>query len=290
MELLDDEDITIDVLPVDINILQNDSFGSDDTIESIILTEPSNGTVSIDSNNVVTYTPNSGYFGIDIFNYTITVTNSDGSMNSETATVSITVFVSPVAEDDLAETEANIPVDIDILENDSDADGTIDPGSVTIIDFPTNGTVDVNTDGSVTYTPDVDFIGDDFFTYQVCDNDGLCDTAEVTVIVAGVLGVELIIPDGFSPNDDGVHDEFDVEGLANLYSDYKMVIYNRWGVVVYEYQHNGNPLSEPIWWDGYSRGRMTLGNRQAPVGTYFYTLYFNKDDSKPRSGYLYLNR
>jgi len=69
-----------------------------------------------------------------------------------------------------------------------------------------------------------------------------------------------------------------------------MVIYNRWGIIVYDYTHNGNPLSEPIWWDGYSRGRMTLGNGPAPVGTYFYTLYFNKDGAKPRSGYLYLNR
>ncbi|MBE0423416.1 MAG: gliding motility-associated C-terminal domain-containing protein, partial [Lutibacter sp.] len=126
--------------------------------------------------------------------------------------------------------------------------------------------------------------------YEVCDNDGLCDTATVSVIVAGVLAAELIIPQGFSPNDDGVHDEFDVEGLANLYPDFNMVIYNRWGIIVYDYTHNGNPLSEPIWWDGYSRGRMTLGNGQAPVGTYFYTIYFNKDGAKPRSGYLYLNR
>ncbi|MBG7631140.1 MAG: gliding motility-associated C-terminal domain-containing protein, partial [Bacteroidetes bacterium] len=66
---------------------------------------------------------------------------------------------------------------------------------------------------------------------------------------------------------------------------------NRWGNVVYDYKHNGNPLSEPIWWDGYSTGRMTLNSdKQVPVGTYFYSLYYNKDDAKPRSGYVYLNR
>jgi len=69
------------------------------------------------------------------------------------------------------------------------------------------------------------------------------------------------------------------------------VIFNRWGIVVYEYTHNGSTDKFDVdWWDGYSGGRMTLGNKQAPVGTYFYILNFNKDDLKPRSGYLYLNR
>ncbi|MDT8417938.1 MAG: Ig-like domain-containing protein, partial [Lutibacter sp.] len=281
----------IDSDPITINILANDSFGTDDTVESVIInSNPEHGTVIIDSNNNVIYTANEGYFGLDTFSYTLTVVNTDGSLNSGTATVTVTVNVSPNASDDLAETESNIPFDIDILDNDTDADGTIDPTSVTIIEEPENGTLIVSTDGTVTYTPDLDFIGDDTFIYQVCDNDGLCDTASVSVVVAGVLPAELIIPQGFSPNDDGIHDEFDVEGLSNLYPDFKMTIFNRWGVEVYDYTHNGNPLSEPIWWDGYSRGRMTLGDGRAPAGTYFYIIYFNKDGAKPRSGYLYLNR
>ena len=281
----------IDSDPITINILANDSFGPDDIIVSVVITSnPQHGTITIGSNNNVIYTANNGYFGLDTFSYTLTIANTDGSLNSGTATVTVTVNVSPNAADDLAETESNIPFDIDILVNDTDADGIIDPASVTIIEEPENGTVVINTDGTVTYTPDEDFIGDDMFTYQVCDNDDLCDTATVSVVVAGVLAAELIIPEGFSPNDDGIHDEFDVEGLSNLYPDFKMVIYNRWGIMVYDYTHNGNPLTEPFWWDGYSRGRMTLGNGPAPVGTYFYTLYFNKDGAKPRSGYLYLNR
>jgi len=205
--------------------------------------------------------------------------------------VFVIIYIPPVAEDDLAETEANIPIIIDILANDSDADGTIDAETLTIVDEPINGTVSINLDGTVTYIPGFDYIGDDEFTYQVCDNHGLCDTATVTIIVTGVLGEEFVIPEGFSPNDDGIHDEFDVEGLENLFPDFVMVIYNRWGVVVYDYTHNGNPSLEPNWWDGYSRGRMTLGSKKlAPVGTYFYTLYFNKGGVKPRSGFLYLNR
>ena len=291
MNVIDDFDTAVDGGPITMDILGNDLISSDDIIESVVLTSPEHGTATIDSNNNVTYTANASFFGIDSFSYTLTVTNTDGSLNSGTATVRITVILSPNVTDDQVETEANIPVDINILANDTDADGTIDSSSVTIINSPTNGTVVINTSGSVTYTPNTDFIGDDTFTYLVCDNDGLCGSASVSVTVAGVLAAELIIPEGFSPNDDGIHDEFDVEGLANLYPNFSMVIYNRWGVVVYDYRHNGNPLAEPIWWDGYSRGRMTLGsNKLAPVGTYFYTLHFNKDNAKPRSGFLYLNR
>ncbi|PHQ56281.1 MAG: hypothetical protein COC16_03480, partial [Lutibacter sp.] len=225
---------------------------------------------------------------------TVNITGEDPSgtvLGPISDSIFVIIHIPPIAEDDLDETEANIPIDIDILANDSGADGTIDPNTVTIVSLPDNGTVVINFDGSVLYTPDLDFIGDDNFTYEVCDNHGLCDTAVVTVIVAGVLGVEFVIPEGFSPNSDGVHDVFYINGLVNLYPDYNMIIYNRWGVVVYEYKHNGSPQSEPIWWDGYSRGRMTLGSgKQAPVGTYFYTLYFNKNNLKPLAGFVYLNR
>ncbi|NLP58381.1 Calx-beta domain-containing protein, partial [Lutibacter sp. B1] len=296
MQVADDYAIVIDGGPTPIDVLINDIYGPDDGIESLTITNSNDGyvQVSLDStttNYTVTYTSNEGFYGLDTFTYTLTVKNSDGSLNSVTATVTIDAILSPSIVDDLAETEANIPIEINVIENDSDPDGTINPESLTIIDEPLNGEVTVNLDGSITYSPDFDFVGDDTFIYQVCDNDGLCNSAQVTVIVAGVLAAELVIPEGFSPNNDQVHDVFEVEGLSNLYPDFEIVIYNRWGVVVYDYHHNGDPLSEPIWWDGYSTGRMTLDKgKQVPVGTYFYTINFNKEGFKSRSGFLYLNR
>ena len=47
-------------------------------------------------------------------------------------------------------------------------------------------TVTVNPDGSIDYTPDADFSGIDTFTYEVCDVDGACTTATVTVTVSAV--------------------------------------------------------------------------------------------------------
>ena len=51
----------------------------------------------------------------------------------------------------------------------------LDPSTVTIDSGPSNGSVTVNPDGSIDYTPDADFSGIDSFTYEVCDVDGECD-------------------------------------------------------------------------------------------------------------------
>ena len=209
----------------------------------------------------------------------------------------VIIYIPPIAEDDTVDTEANISIDINILDNDDEyelwlyAGGILDENSVSIVEGPSNGTVVVNSDGTVTYTPALDFIGEDSFVYEVCDNHGLCDTATVTINVIGQLGGDFVIPEGFSPNEDGVHDVFYVEGLANLFPNFSMVIYNRWGIVVYDYTHDGNTDKYSVnWWDGYATGRMTLGKQRVPVGTYFYILHFNKNNLKPRSGFLYLNR
>ena len=86
----------------------------------------------------------------------------------------------PVAEDDSAETEANTLVEIEVLDNDSDADG--DPLTLSIVTPPSNGTAEVD-DDDIDYTPDDGFEGTDTFTYQVDDGNGGVDTATVTVTV-----------------------------------------------------------------------------------------------------------
>ena len=73
------------------------------------------------------------------------------------------------------------PVTIPVLGNDTDVDG--DTLTVTDASDPANGSVAINGDGTVTYTPDPDFHGTDTFEYQVCDDDGACDIATVTITV-----------------------------------------------------------------------------------------------------------
>jgi len=93
--------------------------------------------------------------------------------------------LAPLAADDAATTEKNKAVQIDVLANDSDANGdTLAVGSVT---QPAHGTAAVTNGGAdVTYTPATGYVGADQFTYQACDPGGLCDTGTVDVTVLPV--------------------------------------------------------------------------------------------------------
>ena len=78
-------------------------------------------------------------------------------------------------------TAAEQPVVIGVLGNDSDPDG--DTITVTAATDPANGSVVINANGTITYTPDAGFTGTDTFTYTITDADGATKTATVTVNV-----------------------------------------------------------------------------------------------------------
>ncbi|MFV8227196.1 Ig-like domain-containing protein, partial [Christiangramia aquimixticola] len=91
----------------------------------------------------------------DTFEYTATVTNPDGSTTTETTTVTVNVEGTPDAVADNATTSEDEAVVIDVLDND-----TYDPATdveVTSVTQPDNGTVVINPDGTVTYTPNPDY-------------------------------------------------------------------------------------------------------------------------------------
>ena len=102
--------------------------------------------------------------------------------------------------------------------------------------------------------------------------------------------VLLTIAEGFTPNGDGINDVFEIEFLEVLYPNFGMEIVDRYGNLVYEYKHNGNPYQTPDWWNGFSGGRMNFSSDALPAGTYFYTIYFNNDERKPQNGWVYLRK
>ena len=96
------------------------------------------------------------------------------------------------------------------------------------------------------------------------------------------------IPNTFTPNDDGTNDTFEIPALLK-YPNFKIEIFNRWGNKVHDYSNNGN--TSPIWWDGYSDGRLTLNkSKPLPVATYYYVIDFNDGTKAPIQGWVYLNR
>ncbi|MEM1293874.1 MAG: Ig-like domain-containing protein, partial [Verrucomicrobiota bacterium] len=106
----------------------------------------------------------------------------------------------PVAIDDTITTDEDLPIDIAVIANDFDLDGgTI---SVSAVGTPSSGTTSINLDGSIRYTPDPNFFGTDTFTYEVKDNDGLTDTATVTVTVNSVDDLPVAADDAISVDED----------------------------------------------------------------------------------------
>ncbi len=94
---------------------------------------------------------------------------------------------------------------------------------------------------------------------------------------------EPIIYNAVSPDNDGLNDFFFIEGLRNVFVNFKLEIYNRWGRLIWTGNNN-----KPDW-NGYSED--TLGNNEAPSGTYYYILYLNDANfPKPLNGYLHLQR
>src|SRR3546814_10858100 len=117
-----------------IDVLGNDSSPGGGALTVAAVTQGANGSVTINPDNSLTYTPAPDFFGTDSFAYTV----SDDA-GSATATVSVTVTPlpdSPVAQDDEAVTTIDTPVSIDVLGNDDDPDG--DPLMVDGFTQPTN--------------------------------------------------------------------------------------------------------------------------------------------------------
>jgi len=162
-----------------VDVLSNDSDPDGDPLTVTSVTQPGSGTATNNGGNV-TYVPAADFTGVDVFTYTI----SDGRGGAATATVTVTVVEQlnqpPVAVDDHAVTNRNLPVTIGVLNNDSDPDG--DTLVVSAVTDPEHGTV-TNNGTDVTYAPDPDFAGTDTFVYTASDGKGGTDTATVTINV-----------------------------------------------------------------------------------------------------------
>jgi outer membrane protein OmpA-like peptidoglycan-associated protein len=172
-EAVDDAASTPQDQAVTIDVLANDQDADGDQLSIVAISQPANGTVGINGDDSVTYTPLPGFFGTDTFTYTV----ADPRDAQSTATVTIEVIERPplIANDDSASTVRNASVMIDVLDNDEG-----DAPSVAGVGSPANGTVELQ-DDIVTYTPNRDFTGNDTFTYEI--GDALGNTAEATVAI-----------------------------------------------------------------------------------------------------------
>ncbi len=164
-----------------VDVLANDSDADGDPLTVTGATDPTHGTTVVNPDDTITYTPDAGWSGTETFDYTI----SDGNGGTDTGTVNVTVTAAantpPVAGDDSLSTAEDTAKTVDVLANDSDADG--DPLTVTGATDPTHGTTVVNPDDTITYTPDAGWSGTETFDYTISDGNGGTDTGTVNVTV-----------------------------------------------------------------------------------------------------------
>ncbi len=194
--------------------------------------------------------------------YTVTVTNSTtGCQASDDVLVNVINGNDITLQTD-AETIFNgESVTVDVTNNDSGAD----PNSVTIVTPPTYGTASLGSGGTIIYTAPADFNGNDTIYYQACHPTcgQYCETSYLVVTVS--FDGEVEIPTGFSPNGDGINDNFVILGI-NYFPEAELTVFNRWGEVVYQKANYNNE------WQGEFNGGRSLGGNQVPEGTYFYVL------------------
>jgi len=92
------------------------------------------------------------------------------------------------------------------------------------------------------------------------------------------------IPSGFSPNFDGINDEFNIQGLLTIFDKFELKIFNRYGTLIYK---GGDELG---FWNGRSNKGVNNIGEQLPVGTYYYVLDLNDSNyQKPLTGWVYMN-
>ena len=162
---------------IDITLSASDVDG--DSLTYSIVDDSSHGTVTL-SGNTATYTPVTNYNGADSFTFKA----NDGTVDSNTATVSITISAvnnAPVASDQSVTTPEDTSVEITLSATDVDGDSL----TYSIVGDPSHGTVTLS-GNTATYTPATNYNGADSFTFKA--NDGTVDsnTATVSITVSAV--------------------------------------------------------------------------------------------------------
>ena len=178
--------------------LSGDDFDVEgDTLRVESVHHAENGTVVLHKNGTITFTPDADFNGVASFRYT--VTDGNGGHSAERVNVHVApVNDAPVASDDTVSTDEDTALTFassQLAADDLDVDG--DALTVTEVRNATNGTVTLDADGTILFTPDANFAGIAGFDYTVSDGQGGFDTAHVTVQVRPVNDAPVAASDAF---------------------------------------------------------------------------------------------
>jgi uncharacterized delta-60 repeat protein len=182
-------------IPASSGVLANDLASSGGTLTASLVSPSAHGTVTLNGDGSFSYWPAANYFGADTFTYKA----NDGQQDSNVATVTLqvnNVIHPPVAVNDTYIVQGgslSVPAS-GVLANDSDPDGN--PLSAYLVQGPSSGQLNLNPDGSFTYTPNAGFSGTATFTYKAADVNS--NTTAVVTLDIPVANAPVALPDSYT--------------------------------------------------------------------------------------------
>jgi hypothetical protein len=177
-------------------VLANDSDpDAGDTLTVANFGTPKVGTLTGNADGSFSYTPPATYTGMDSFAYRARDNHGLASKSAGWVSIAVRANRGPVTVDDAVGTPPNTTLAVNVLGNDSDPDTAIDPNNridpatvfIPVTGKPNQGgTVSVNADGTLTYTPKLNFTGTEVFTYAVKDTYNPAGTSKAAYVRVNV--------------------------------------------------------------------------------------------------------
>lgn len=257
-------------------VLNNDVDVDGDQLTIRISTAPQHGTIELSANRrQLYYTPAANYYGHDVFRYQ--ACDSQACSYANAYLTILPVNDAPTLPDTtIVLSDQQKERYVDVLARASDVEGdsfylasTWGGTNVNSMLMTENGTLIIHVQKT-----NADACGNDSVFYKVCDYAS-CDTGIIYVI--NLCPFSENMPDGFSPDGDGLNDKLEFSTLS-YFRPLELKVFNRYGHPVYEADNYNND------WDGRTQNL----NQALPDGTYFYTVKI--PDGRKYSSMLIINR
>ncbi|MDK2841066.1 MAG: hypothetical protein PWQ17_571 [Anaerophaga sp.] len=256
----------------------NNDYGLSEGISKLeIIEPPQHGNAFVTPNNSISYTPDEGYMGQDQLKYRI--------CNNYSQCDEAGVFIR-IEDYDFVPQPVNDTV---IYYNDSSAVYNVLINDKYIYDKPiqlsvtkelNNGFSEITNDLKIKIKVTSYFLETDSLIYQVCDKEGDCGQAVMFITPYHDASTPLIIPEGFSPNEDGFNDTFRIPEF-DYYQNLSISVFNRNGIIVFESQNYNNH------WEGISNTGPIKGEK-VPPGIYYYVIKIG-DNNQQFNGSIYVS-
>jgi gliding motility-associated-like protein len=120
-------------------------------------------------------------------------------------------------------------------------------------------------------------------TYYVIESLNGCPSP-VNSITITIVNCDITVPTAFTPDGDGVNDDWQILDLDFVYPNNSVLIYNRWGNLIYEHESLKDGLYDDNRWNG------KYNDQDMPVGSYYYIILFNDENGGSVTGVVSILR